>query len=102
MDRKSTQTIIHSPFINIEPNDNISVKISDMMSDMDNYFFTNESETDFVCVLCGDYRYFHNNKHKFIKTKEAYRCKKCNKFFFEHFPHINSCYNPKISVKLND
>lgn len=103
MDSKPTQTIIHNPFISeIERNENISLSISDMMVDMDNYFLTSECETNFVCVLCGEYRYFHSNKHKFIETKEAYRCKKCNKFFFQHFPHINSCYDPKISVKLND
>jgi hypothetical protein len=104
MDRKPTQIVIDSQCINFEPNDNFSFKIFDMMENMDYYFNneTTETQTNFICVLYGKCRNFHNSNHKFIETKEDFRCKKCNKFFYQHFPHINSCYDPKISVKVYD
>lgn len=36
------------------------------------------------CCLCGVDKYKHDNGHKFFKAFDEHRCKKCNKFYFEH------------------
>ena len=48
------------------------------------------------CCLCGNFKDNHNenNRHKFFKIKEEYRCKICNKFFYEHDHAKNPCFSP--------
>lgn len=70
------------------------------------YYETNSidsfvSDGDTFCVLCGGCKNNHKKTHKFILCKEQHRCIVCGKFFYEH-THINSCYQPFISVQMNE
>lgn len=47
------------------------------------------------CCLCGNHKNNHNDQlHKFFASYDAYRCKKCNKFFYQHNHCKNPCFNP--------
>lgn len=47
------------------------------------------------CCLCGNHKNDHNDQlHKFFASYDDYRCKKCNKFFYQHNHCKNPCFNP--------
>ena len=54
------------------------------------------------CVLCGLLMNEHFKNHNFIQSKDEHRCLTCHKFFFEHYPHVNSCYNPIRAVQYGE
>jgi len=49
-----------------------------------------------ICCLCGKPESHHSNNkpHKFFKIIEEYRCKKCNKFFYQHNHSLTPCFTP--------
>ena len=57
--------------------------------------FQNDNLTD-ICCLCGLHKNNHMDgiRHKFVKIKEEYRCRNCNKFFYEHNHSKVSCFFP--------
>ena len=54
----------------------------------------NDSLPD-ICCLCGIYKSKHSKiHHRFCKIREEYRCKICNKFFYEHNHSKTPCFFP--------
>lgn len=76
-----------NPHDNPQNNSNIDASLpSDCASFVDND----------ICCLCGKSKSYHSNNkpHKFFKIIEEYRCKKCNKFFYQHNHAIMPCFSP--------
>ena len=66
----------------------------------------NEKKTDElkekICCLCGINEKNHKNKqHRFFTAHYHNRCKKCNKFFYEHNHMKNSCFDPYDNLSMN-
>lgn len=76
--------------------------VSDNTNHIEYINYTNPVNYYDFCVLCGVFAHEHFKNHHFIQSKDEHRCLTCNKFFFEHYPHINSCYNPIRAVQYGE
>ena len=53
-----------------------------------------------ICCFCGkNYSEHKKFTHEFHPCKEKYKCKKCNKFFFQHNHSKTPCFQPYEYIK---
>jgi hypothetical protein len=56
-----------------------------------NYVFT----TPDICCLCGLTKEEHYiTRHHFFKAIPEYKCKNCDKYFYQHDHYNNPCFRP--------
>lgn len=63
-----------------------------MFQSLDDIFTIDLHITHNICCLCGfDINEHYKKRHTFICCYDMYRCKKCNRFYYQHSHEEREC-----------